>query len=114
MDLIDLLQQKLQVRHWNDIVLIGYLIFVNAITLVVYSADKRAARISRRRIREKKLHILGLLGGWPAALIAMKVFRHKTRKLSFLLVFYITAGINICFFFALISVAKKFDIRFFQ
>jgi uncharacterized membrane protein YsdA (DUF1294 family) len=37
-------------------------------------------------VSENTLHLLELVGGWPGALLAMKLFRHKTRKLSFLLV----------------------------
>ncbi|WP_153605141.1 DUF1294 domain-containing protein, partial [Pseudomonas aeruginosa] len=35
-----------------------------------------------------RLHLFELLGGWPGALVAQQVFRHKTRKLSFQLVFW--------------------------
>jgi uncharacterized membrane protein YsdA (DUF1294 family) len=34
-------------------------------------------------VREKTLWLLALLGGSPAALAGMHVFRHKTKKLSF-------------------------------
>ncbi|RZI44749.1 DUF1294 domain-containing protein [Herbaspirillum sp. HC18] len=61
---------------------------------VAYGLDKSAARQSRRRIRERTLHALGLAGGWPGALIAQAVFRHKSRKQPFQLVFWITAFVN--------------------
>ncbi|MCG4455315.1 DUF1294 domain-containing protein [Pseudomonas sp. MMS21-TM103] len=34
------------------------------------------------RIPENSLHLVELLGGWPGALLAQKIFRHKTRKAS--------------------------------
>jgi uncharacterized membrane protein YsdA (DUF1294 family)/cold shock CspA family protein len=53
-----------------------------------YRADKQNALNERRRIPEKHLHLAELLGGWPGALIAQQVFRHKTRKISFQIVFW--------------------------
>ncbi|WP_235840234.1 DUF1294 domain-containing protein [Citrifermentans pelophilum] len=59
-----------------------------------YAADKRAAEQGRRRVAERTLHLLGLLGGWPGASLAQWAFRHKTRKRRFVLVFRVTALVN--------------------
>jgi len=55
----------------------------------LYWSDKRKARDEVWRTPEKVLHAIELLGGWPGALIAQQVFRHKTRKVSFQLVFWL-------------------------
>ncbi|MCE7524423.1 DUF1294 domain-containing protein [Alloalcanivorax xenomutans] len=34
-------------------------------------------------------------GGWPGALLAQRVFRHKTRKTSFQVVFYLVVAANL-------------------
>jgi uncharacterized membrane protein YsdA (DUF1294 family) len=59
---------------------------MSLVALALYGFDKRRAESGGRRVRERTLHLVELLGGWPGALIAMRLFRHKTRKLSFLLV----------------------------
>ena len=56
---------------------------MSVVTVVAYGVDKHAAERGRRRIRENTLHVLALLGGWPGALLAMPLFRHKRRKKSF-------------------------------
>ncbi len=55
----------------------------------LYWSDKRKARDETWRTPEKVLHAIELLGGWPGALIAQQVFRHKTRKVSFQVVFWL-------------------------
>ena len=63
--------------------LIWYLAAVNLATFFVYGLDKAKAGISgARRVRERTLFILAIVGGSPAALIGMWLFRHKTQKLS--------------------------------
>lgn len=72
--------------------LIAYLIVVAALSLVsfiVYGVDKRLAGQERRRVPEKTLHLLALLGGWPGAIAGQRIFRHKTQKLAFRMVFWI-------------------------
>ena len=55
---------------------------------VALGLDKRAATLDSRRTPESTLHTLELLGGWPGALAARHLFRHKTRKASYRLVFW--------------------------
>lgn len=55
----------------------------------LYLHDKRSAMRSGWRTPEARLHTVELLGGWPGALLAQQALRHKTRKLSFQVVFWL-------------------------
>ena len=63
---------------------------VNVLTLWMYAADKNAARAGRWRIPESNLHLLSLLGGWPAAWLAQQNMRHKSSKTEFRAVYWLT------------------------
>ena len=60
-----------------------YLAIINALVLVVYGGDKLFAKLDSWRVPEKVLLLLALLGGSIGALLAMQIFRHKTRHLKF-------------------------------
>ncbi len=60
----------------------------------VYAIDKRAARAKAWRTPEKTLWLLGLLCGWPGALLAQQWLRHKTAKRSFQVMFWIPVVVN--------------------
>ncbi|MHC8386653.1 DUF1294 domain-containing protein [Pseudomonas sp. MDT2-39-1] len=62
---------------------------VSVLAFFLYWSDKRKARADSWRTPENVLHAVELAGGWPGALLAQQVFRHKTRKLSFQLVFWL-------------------------
>lgn len=62
---------------------------MSVVAFAVYGYDKKQARHSGQRTPEKLLHGIELLGGWPGALLAQQVFRHKTRKFSYQLVFWL-------------------------
>lgn len=66
----------------------------SAVTFGMYAKDKSAAQHNRRRTEEKKLHLLALLGGRPGAIAGQRLFRHKTAKRSFLIIFWATVLIN--------------------
>ena len=56
---------------------------INAATFAIYGLDKLLAVTQSRRIPERTLQFAAFLAGSPGALLAMKVFRHKTSKSSF-------------------------------
>lgn len=68
---------------------------------VVYWVDKSAAAADRWRVREDHLLMLGLVGGWPGAIIAQQVLRHKSNKASFRTKFWVTVVLNILGFIIL-------------
>ena len=59
--------------------------------LLLMGADKHYAKSGRRRVPEKRLFLLALLGGAPGGLLGMYAFRHKTRHPRFLLGFWALA-----------------------
>ncbi len=61
----------------------------------MYALDKSAARDDRRRTRESTLLLLGILGGWPGALAAQALLRHKSAKPSFRVAFWGTVVVNL-------------------
>ena len=60
----------------------------------LYWHDKQQARAGQWRTPEKVLHGVELLGGWPGALLAQQMFRHKTRKLSYQLSFWLIVTVH--------------------
>ena len=66
----------------------GIYLGVSALTFVVYGADKSAAVAGEQRIPESTLHLLGLLGGWPGAIVAQQFLRHKSNKAEFRAAFW--------------------------
>lgn len=76
----------------------GWYAVLSAITFLAYGLDKSAAIGRRWRTPEKTLHLLGLAGGWPGALLAQQLLRHKTSKSSFVGIFWCTVVLNIAGF----------------
>lgn len=64
-------------------ILLMYLLVINGVAFRLYGLDKWLAIEHKSRIRIVTLLLVALLGGSIGALIAMYVFRHKTRKIYF-------------------------------
>ncbi|MCQ9423101.1 DUF1294 domain-containing protein [Pseudomonas sp. LJDD11] len=64
-------------------------LLMSLLALLLYRHDKRQAGQGGQRVAENTLHLIELLGGWPGALLAQQLYRHKTRKLSFQIVFWL-------------------------
>jgi uncharacterized membrane protein YsdA (DUF1294 family) len=67
----------------------------SVVAYVAYARDKAAAQAGSRRTPEATLHLVGIVGGWPGALLAQRRFRHKTRKTSFRVIFWVTVVVNV-------------------
>lgn len=60
-----------------------YLIAVNAAAFAIMGIDKYKAQRNKWRIRESSIFVMGFIGGALGVLLAMYVFRHKTKHLKF-------------------------------
>jgi uncharacterized membrane protein YsdA (DUF1294 family) len=74
---------------------------MSLLCFVAYARDKSAARSGRWRTKESTLLMLGLLCGWPGALLAQYLLRHKTAKTGFQTMFWVTVVLNVAGFAAL-------------
>ena len=75
---------------------VGYLAGINLLTFLFYLHDKWRARNKGWRIPEAHLHLLELLGGWPAAFLSQHILRHKTSKLSYQIIFWLIVVLYQC------------------
>lgn len=74
-----------------------FYVLVNVLTWFLYMLDKEAARkTGQRRRPEKTLHLFSLVGGWPGALLAQRMFRHKSSKREFQEVYWGTVFLHCC------------------
>lgn len=67
----------------SNLILFYYLLIVNVMAFILYGMDKRYAVKKKYRIRESTLLGIAFIGGSLGALLAMQIFRHKTRKYKF-------------------------------
>ena len=73
----------------NPWALLGcYLLVMNLVTFLVFGLDKwkakrKAKNEAVRRVPEKTLFLLSILGGSVGALLGMKAFHHKTLHKTF-------------------------------
>lgn len=74
-----------------------YLAGINLLTFVIYRQDKRAAERYGPRVPEATLHCIMFIGGTVGAFLGQRILRHKTRKQSFQLVFWLLFVIQLVF-----------------
>jgi uncharacterized membrane protein YsdA (DUF1294 family) len=64
-------------------ILVTWLLGLNVWTVLRFWQDKSRARNGERRIPEADLLTLAVMGGTAGALLARRLFRHKTQKEPF-------------------------------
>jgi uncharacterized membrane protein YsdA (DUF1294 family)/cold shock CspA family protein len=87
---------------------------MSVLTFAFYAMDKAAAQKGGQRTPESTLHTLALVGGWPGALYAQQLLRHKSSKESFRVVFWFTLVLNIAGFGYLVSDYGTWLVEMFQ
>ncbi len=89
------------------VLVVGAYVLLSGVAVVAYRGDKSAAILGTWRTSESTLHLIALLGGWPGAMVARQVLRHKTTKQPFRTIFWCTVLINtiaLCWYVALAPV----------
>ena len=72
-----------------------YLLAINALTYFLYWWDKRCARKQSSRVPEAVLLLAGFAGGSVAGFAAQRIIRHKNRKTSFQVKFWVLVVVQI-------------------
>lgn len=76
-----------------------YLSILSMLTFLMYAWDKRKAIQSAHkkvnRTPERTLQLLALCGGWPGALFAQQLLRHKSKKRRFIFVLWVCITVNL-------------------
>ena len=67
--------------------IIIYLLIINLIGFLSMWIDKKKAKYGKWRIPENTLFLYAILGGTVGSLVGMYTFRHKTKKLKFVVGF---------------------------
>ncbi len=75
--------------------LIIYFIFINVSAFSVYGIDKYLAVKDKRRLSEYSLLLLSFLGGSMGAFVAMLLFRHKIKKISYMMKYIVIVILQI-------------------
>ncbi|MGL6313946.1 DUF1294 domain-containing protein [Vibrio sp. WXL103] len=87
----------------GQLLLIPLYLLMSIFTYLMFAWDKQAAQRGNWRTSENTLHMLSLLGGWPGALLAQFVLRHKSKKQPFKFILWCTIILNIGIFLWLLS-----------
>lgn len=83
-----------------------WIILVSVVGFIVMGIDKSRAIRHKWRIRERTLWILTIVGGGLGTFLGMMIWRHKIRKLHFVIGFTVFALIDGYF---LLSAIYNFD-----
>jgi uncharacterized membrane protein YsdA (DUF1294 family)/cold shock CspA family protein len=76
------------------IAVLALYLLASLLSFFAYAFDKLAAQRQQWRTRESTLHLFALFGGWPGALAAQRLLRHKSAKASFQLGYWFTVLLN--------------------
>lgn len=71
------------------------LLIFGVISFLAMLMDKRSAEKGEWRTPEWKLHFLELLGGFLGSFAAQRICRHKIKKISYQITFWIIVSVHV-------------------
>lgn len=83
-----------------------YYAAVSIAAFMMVGVDKGLARRGLYRVAERRIFAAAALGGWAGVLIAMALFRNKTRKKGFRETVYICVALNLVMLALALYLAK--------
>ena len=75
--------------------LLAIYLIMSIVAIIAFALDKKAATEGERRTPERTLHTIEALGGWPGALIALDLLKHKRQKTSYKVVLYLISALHV-------------------
>ncbi len=84
---------------WYHYLILSYAAVSNIIAVLITIYDKKAAKTHKRRIPERTLLFTAALSGCVMMYITMKIIRHKTKHMKFMI------GIPLIFLLEIITAA---------
>lgn len=75
-------------KSGSTVWIVAWLVSINIVAFAYFAFDKNQAVNNARRVPEIVLHCLSLAGGSPGAFLSMHLFRHKTIKGGFRILFW--------------------------
>lgn len=78
----------------NELI-ISWIIFMSIWSFAAMGFDKSRAKKRKRRVSEKNLWLLAIIGGGIGAYVGMLIFKHKTRNTAFRIGFLLLAAVYI-------------------
>ncbi len=86
---------ELTIKMTPFVLILAYYIILNVIMVYFMRYDKNASMKKKWRVPEKRFFTIALLGGGFLGLCSMKWFRHKTKHISFTVIYTLSSLIHI-------------------
>ncbi len=64
-----------------------YLVFINVVGFLLFALDKYKSVKRKYRISENTFFLLSIAGGFLGLIISGQIFRHKTKKIKFNIIY---------------------------
>ncbi len=94
-----------QISRWVGV----WYLSLSVVGFLLHAIDKSSAVAGRSRIRESTLILWSALGGWPGAILAQQMLHHKSKKVMFRLIFFVSVLVNFFIFIAFFSPLFQFE-----